>query len=124
MRSLFFGLTVLLMAAWTAMLLELWSSSSRAERLTEGVDEMAERLDADTNRLETDAANERELRDLARMTGELSSRLRRLYGTIQSWVGPLTTDQESQRRFLAEMLDALTADWNELQRRVSTPSRT
>ena len=68
-------------------------------------------MDADTDRLDVDAATEEVLRDLARKTGELSSRLNRLYDSIQSWIGPLSADQDGQRRFLTEMLGKLREEW-------------
>jgi hypothetical protein len=96
---------------WTATLLEVWGSRSVARTLSDDVGAQADRLDADTDRLDVDAATEEVLRDLARKTGELSSRLNRLYDSIQSWIGPLSADQDGQRRFLTEMLGKLREEW-------------
>jgi hypothetical protein len=108
-------------AGWTATLLEVWDATSEAGTLADDVGEIAERLDADTDPLEIGAAMGRELRELARKTGEVSSRLSRLYGSAQRWVGPLTADQASQRQFLTEMLEALTTEWGAFQERLSSP---
>ena len=77
---------------------------------------MADRLDAD---LDVNDALEDRLRDMERTTGELSSRLNRLYGSIQGWVGPLAADQEAQRLFLTDKLEELSDRWAELQGDVS-----
>ena len=73
---------------------------------------MAGRLDED---LDVSDALEDRLRELERSTGELSSRLNRLYGSIQGWVGPLAADQEAQRLFLTDKLEELSDRWAELQ---------
>lgn len=98
-------------AQWTATLLEVWGSRSVAQTLSDDVGAQVDRLDADTDRLDVDAATEEVLRDLARKTGELSSRLNRLYDSLQSWIAPPSADQDGQRRFLTEMLGELREEW-------------
>ncbi|NIQ57732.1 MAG: hypothetical protein GWN71_31375, partial [Gammaproteobacteria bacterium] len=61
---------------------------------------------------------EAEIRGLERETGELSGRARSLYGSAQDWVGPLTSDQASQRTFLTEMLVTLEGEWAVLEGRL------
>ncbi len=97
--------------AWTGTLLTVWGVTADARALADEVEELADRLDVDTNPLTLSAEVERDLRDLARETQELSSRLGRLYGSIQGWVGPLAVDQEGQRTFLTGMLERLTERW-------------
>ena len=55
------------------------------------------------------------LRDLRREFGELASRLARLSGAVQGVVAPLTPDQQAQREFYMEMLEALAAEAAEVR---------
>ena len=102
-------------AEWTETLLGVWGTVGAAQRLSGEVRAMARRLDADMNRLDVSDAVEDRLRDLERTTGELSTRVSRLYGSIQGWVGPLAADQEAQRVFLTDKLDELSQRWEELR---------
>ena len=104
--------------AWTAVRLELWGESQRAQELSGEVRRMAARLDADTDVLSVNDETESKLRDLARETGELASRWGRLYGSTGGWVGPLSSDEASQRRFLADMLRTLTTEWTDFSARL------
>jgi photosystem II stability/assembly factor-like uncharacterized protein len=103
---------------WTAMLLEIWETSNDAGALADEVTEVAERLDADSDPLILPAAMETELRDLTRQTEELSSRLNRLYGSLQGWISAPSADQAAQQTFLAEILTELTSTWGRLEPRL------
>lgn len=48
-----------------------------------------------------------EIKELDRMYGELLNRTRSLYGQVSGWMGDMTTDQESQMTYYAEILDQL-----------------
>jgi photosystem II stability/assembly factor-like uncharacterized protein len=104
--------------AWTETLLEIWDANGRARALRGDAEAYSERLDSETDPLSLDTDLEAELRGLARETQELSSRLGRLYGSAQAWVGPLAADQAAQQAFLSTMLDSLTSDWEELAARL------
>ncbi len=104
--------------AYTETLAGLWNTLGEARSLRDDVRSYSSRLDADTDALSVDEGVERELRDLARETGELTSRLARLYGSSGSWVGPLTSDQSSQQTFLTNMLETLTGEWSALEDRL------
>ena len=102
-------------AEWTETLLGVWGTVGAAQRLSGEVRAMTRRLDAGTDRLDVSEALEDRLRDMERSTGELSSRVSRLYGSLQGWVGPLAADQEAQRVFLTDKLDELSQRWEELR---------
>lgn len=102
-------------AEWTETLLGMWGTVAAAQRLSRGIAGEVDRLDADENPLDISDALEDRLRDMQRSAQELSSRLNRLYGSAQGWVGPLAADQEAQRVFLNDKLDELSARWNTLQ---------
>jgi hypothetical protein len=104
--------------AWTETLLEIWDANGRARALRGDAEAYSERLDSETDPLSLDTDLEAELRGLARETQELSSRLGRLYGSAQAWVGPLAADQAAQQAFLSTMLDSLTGDWEALAARL------
>ncbi len=104
--------------AWTETLVQLWDLAGRARALRDDVRSWESRLGADENPLTLDDALESELRDLARETQELGSRTGRLYGSSQGWVGPLTSDQAAQQRFLTGILEALNAEWAALEPRL------
>jgi hypothetical protein len=100
---------------WTETLLGMWGTVGAAQRLSRGINGQAGRLDADENPLDVNDALEDRIRDIQRSAQELSSRLNRLYGSLQGWVGPLSADQEAQRVFLNDKLDELSERWNTLQ---------
>jgi len=104
--------------AWTETLATIWDASGDVRALRAEVDAYADRLDADEDPLSVDAGLERDLRDMARQAQELSSRMSRLYGSGQSWVGPLSADQTSQQDFLTEMLATLISEWAALEGRL------
>jgi hypothetical protein len=56
--------------------------------------------------------------DLSREWGELASRTRRLRGEAESWIGPLTQQQESQWSFYEEMLETLRMELAAFSERV------
>jgi hypothetical protein len=58
------------------------------------------------------------VRDLRRETGELTSRLARLHGGAEGWVGPLSADEASQKTFLTNMLETLTEEWRPIRSQV------
>jgi photosystem II stability/assembly factor-like uncharacterized protein len=101
--------------AWTETLAEIWNASGEARALRDDVRAWVERVDAEENPVSLVSAQEEELRDLERETQELGSRLSRLYGAVQGWVGPLSADQASQQAFLTEMLGTLSGEWSELE---------
>ena len=78
---------------WTETLLDVWDLVDQAEQLAQDVGSRADRLDLGTGSAVSDPLESR-LRDLERTTGELVSRLNRLYGSIQGWIGPLAADQK------------------------------
>jgi hypothetical protein len=100
---------------WTEMLLDVWGMVGQAQRLSQDVASMADRLNAETGSLDLSDALENRAYDLERTTGELVSRLTRLYGSIQGWIGPLAADQEAQRSFLSQKLAELSEEWAKLQ---------
>jgi hypothetical protein len=59
------------------------------------------------------------IRDLDREFSELVSRLARLRSSVEDWVGPLSADQASQKKFLSDMLPTLSGEWEGIQGRVS-----
>ena len=98
---------------WTATLLRIGEMVERAQTVENQVDEVVDRLDEGELDLATDL--ETKVRDLGREFGELSSRLSRLRGSAESWVGPLSADQASQEVFLADLLDTLTGEWEQIR---------
>jgi len=103
---------------WTETLLAIGETVTEAQTLSREVGGMARRLDADTNTLNLPSDQEAALRDLAREVQELGSRLARLRGSAQGWVGPLSADQAAQRTFLSEMLETLSGEWRTLSSRL------
>lgn len=104
---------------WTLTLLDLWALAAEAGRLAGSVEEVVDRLDADTDPLTVERGVALEIRDLARETDELGGRIGRLYRGAEDWVGPLSADQASQREFLGDMLRTLTDEWNDLEAQIS-----
>jgi photosystem II stability/assembly factor-like uncharacterized protein len=105
-------------ASWTDMLLEVWSAVGEARDLSATVRDLTARLEPGTNHLDVDAALETDLRDMGRQTAELNSRLNRVYGSLQGWVGSPAADQQSQITFLMRELSRLSAEWTALQARL------
>lgn len=103
-------------ARWTAELMDLGTTLAAARALAQEVGAARRRVDAGPTR--PDAAAAVKVRDLARETGELASRLQRLLSDAEDWVGPLTADQASQKTFFEEMLAALTREWDGVRGRV------
>ena len=103
---------------WTEMLLELGEVVSAASTLTRESSQAMRRLNDEDEPLSLDAGIEAQLRDLAREAGELASRLGRLQGSAQGWIGPLSADQASQRAFLTDMLRTLRAEWDAVSGRL------
>lgn len=99
-------------AAYTETMLELWALSTTTSVLAGEVRDVVGRLEGRGNALSVSDDVELKIRDLARETGELSNRARGLYGAVEDWVGPLTSDQADQKAFLEEMLDTLESEWN------------
>lgn len=71
-----------------------------------------------TSQVHSTQVSRAQLRDLAREAGELASRLGRLQGSAQGWIGPLSADQASQRAFLTDMLQTLRAEWDAVSGRL------
>ena len=103
--------------AWTATLLEIWDAGGDARTLRRDVARAADRF-GETGAPSLGRDLDRALRNLARETEELSSRLSRLYGSAQDWMGPLTSDQAAQKDFLTEMLGRLQGEWRDLEARL------
>jgi hypothetical protein len=96
---------------WTETLLEIGELSDGAQALSGDVRQVARRLDADDDALELAGDLEAKVRDMARETQELSSRIARLRGSAGGWVGPLSADQAAQMAFFTELLETLRAEW-------------
>ena len=58
-----------------------------------------------------------EAQDLLRQWSELQSRVRRLLGEIQGWVGPATQQQIDQWEFYLEMVETLGRETETLAQR-------
>jgi len=86
--------------AWTAELLDI-------AHLSREVDAWNDRAQRELRALDDDADSHEWSADMARQFGELRSRVRRLYGSAQGVVAPLTTDQQSQLRYYREMAAVL-----------------
>lgn len=106
----------LLRARWTQDLMEITTTLAGAQAQGREVAQAVRRLDAREAR--ASRADEAEVRDLDREFGELTSRLARLRGAAEEWMGPLTSDQASQKAFLAEMMGTLTREWQAVRGRV------
>ncbi|HCK59642.1 MAG TPA: hypothetical protein DHW11_00340 [Gemmatimonadetes bacterium] len=103
---------------WTEMLLDVWALVDQAQQLAQDVGSRTDSLDMGTVSDVSDSLENR-LRDLERTTGELVSRVNRLYGSIQGWIGPLAADQEMQSLFLRNKLAELSEQWEELDEDLS-----
>jgi len=99
----------LIRAQWTETLLEITATLAGAQQRAREAAEAVRRIDA--GEVQAPAATVAEVRDLGRELAELASRLSGLRGSAESWMGPLTSDQASQKAFFEGMLDALGAEW-------------
>ena len=104
-------------AQWTAELREIATTLLQAQGVAREVQAAAGRLDRGEARAPRDVAAK--VKDLDRELDELVSRLARLRGGAESWVGPLSADEASQKEFLTGMLGTLTAEWRAVRGRVS-----
>jgi photosystem II stability/assembly factor-like uncharacterized protein len=101
---------------WTETLLDVSATLTRAQRVSR---EVAQRLEQiDDGEAETSPEVHVEIRELARELGELTSRLARLRGNAEGWVGPLSADDASQKTFFEATLATLVQEWTEMQRRM------
>jgi hypothetical protein len=94
-------------ARWTADLLDIAALGLRVEEGLEAAEAVVEELDAGERSVSDE--DEAQARDLHREWRELRSRIRRLYNEVESWVGPLTTDQASEWAYYLEMAGTLEA---------------
>ena len=97
--------------AWTEQLLSI----AQLDRRVEGWNARVRRLSSAAERDDPDSRETAKLLDFTREFGELRSRIRRLYGSAQGVVAPLTTDQQSQLRFYREMADQLSSELSALR---------
>ncbi|GMV07689.1 MAG: hypothetical protein AMXMBFR53_39640 [Gemmatimonadota bacterium] len=106
----------LVRARWTRDLLEITADLARAQQTAREVAQTVRRLDA--REVRGSRSDEAKVRDLGRELAELSSRLGRLQGAVEEWTGPLTSDQVSQKTFLARMLESLDGEWRAVRGRI------
>lgn len=106
----------LVRARWTQDLMEITATLVRAQATAREVGQAVRRLEAGEAR--AGARDAAKVRDLGREFGELASRLSRLRGSVEDFMGPLTTDQASQKRFLDQMLGTLESEWAGVRGRV------
>ncbi len=92
-------------AQWTQAVREITAMLVRAQRTARDVEQAAE-AEADNP-----GATAAKLRDLDREFSELVSRISRLRGNVEDWVGPLSADDASQMSFYERLLDELTREW-------------
>jgi hypothetical protein len=102
-------------AQWTLDLLALFDLVGEARS---GAESMASALGELEGRAEIPRPLVLEGRDLERQWGELASRARRLYGEVEGWVGPPTQQQSAQWAYYQEMLETLSRESQDWQRRV------
>jgi hypothetical protein len=102
-------------AQWTADLMALaelgFRATERTREMSALVDEIGEAGDLPHQVVE-------EGQDLMREWRELSTRIRRLNGEVEGWVGPPTGQQQSQWSFYREMVETLSAEMEALRARV------
>jgi photosystem II stability/assembly factor-like uncharacterized protein len=101
---------------WTETLLDISSTLARAGTLSREVSDTVGRMEEGHADAPPDVRAK--VLDLARELGELTSRLARLRGNAEGWVGPLSADDASQKRFLEETLTTLESEWSETRGRV------
>ncbi|MCG6954971.1 MAG: hypothetical protein LJF04_03190 [Gemmatimonadetes bacterium] len=102
---------------WTGTLLELTDLQVKARGLSRDVAEAARRIDEDAGVSGQIAAK---VKDLARETGELASRVARLRNDVEGWVSPLSADDASQKAFFEKMLDTLQSEWQGVRGEISS----
>ncbi|MDP2958431.1 MAG: hypothetical protein Q8N53_18535 [Longimicrobiales bacterium] len=110
------GVDPLVRAQWTATLLEVTTTLVQAQERAREVSQAVRRLDAGEARAGVAAAAK--VRDLDREFGELVSRLSQLAGSADAWMGPLTSDQASQKAFFEATLRTLSSEWQEARGRI------
>jgi hypothetical protein len=99
---------------WTQDLLVLGSLSRQATAGAADMRDLARSIEASAAAPES---MREEARELNRQWGELGSRIRRLIGEVEGWVGPPTQQQESQWAYYQEMLGTLGQEARDLARR-------
>ena len=101
---------------WTADLKAITATLVEAQRRGQEVRQAARRIEQGEARAPSAVASK--VRDLDREFSELTSRLSRLRGAVEDWVGPLTADQRSQSAFLSGLLPTLVREWEGVRGRV------
>ncbi len=101
---------------WRVTLQEITTTLLEAQALAHDVNAAMQRLDKGEAKAPDDVSGK--VHDLDRETRELTSRLSRLRGAVDDWVGPPTTDQASQKTFLTGMLTTLRGEWQAVSGRV------
>jgi photosystem II stability/assembly factor-like uncharacterized protein len=104
-------------AQWTTDLREITATLMAAQREAREVRDAARRIEEGQATPLADVTAK--VKDLDREFEELVSRLTRLRGGAEDWVGPLSADQASQKAFLAGMLETLSGEWRAVRDRVS-----
>jgi photosystem II stability/assembly factor-like uncharacterized protein len=104
-------------ARWTAELRSISSTLMEAQGVAREVQGTAQRLDGGEARAPEEVSAK--VKDLDRELDELVSRLARLRGGAEGWVGPLSADQASQKAFLTGMLETLAGEWRAVRGRIS-----
>ncbi|MGW8268631.1 MAG: WD40/YVTN/BNR-like repeat-containing protein, partial [Longimicrobiales bacterium] len=105
----------LVRARWTADLLAL---AGLGAEVGAGAESMEELLTTVEEREDVPPALESQARELMRQWEELSSRVRRIQGEVEGWVGPLTEQQGSQWAYYREMLETLRGETDTLGTRL------
>ena len=106
----------LIRAQWTRTLQEITGTLVQAQDLARAAAQAARRLQAGEAR--APGATVTKVQDLDREFGELVSRLSGLRNDAEDWVGPLTSDQASQKAFFEQMLGMLRGEWQAIQGRI------
>jgi len=99
---------------WTEDLLELGALSRDAAAGAGNIRELARAIESSSTAPES---MKEEAQDLLRQWSELQSRVRRLLGEVQGWVGPATQQQVDQWEFYLEMVDTLGRETETLAQR-------
>ncbi len=101
---------------WTETLLDIGELRSGVQALAREIRETYRALEEEETDLPSD--DEAALGNLVREVTELMSRIARLEGSAQGWVGPLSSDQDSQRAFFRQMYRTLTDEWDLVRARI------
>jgi len=101
---------------WTTALLEISATLADTRTLAREVGALARSLESGERSAPVEAAAK--VDDLERELGELTSRLARLRGAVEGWVGPLSADHASQKAFLQAMARTLADEWQAVRVRV------